>query len=64
MMKVFKFIEYAYLAVMCFFLYEAFEEWKVEGGKGYLYLFFAVIALFMFFFKRNFRKRFEANNKR
>ncbi len=62
-MKVFKFFEYAYLVVMCFFLYEAYVEWGQEGGRSALYLIFAAVAIFMFFFKRNFRKRYEANNK-
>jgi len=63
MMKVFRFFEYAYLAIMCFFVYQAYIEWGDEGGKSMLYLLFAAAAVFMFFFKRNFRKRFEANNK-
>ncbi len=62
-MKVFKFFEYAYLAIMCFFVYQAYVEWEQEGGRSILYLFFAGAAVFMFFFKRRFRKRFEANNK-
>lgn len=63
MKKVFKFFEYAYLVIMCFFLYQAYAEWGEEGGRSILYLFFAIAAIFMFFFKRNFRRRFEANNK-
>lgn len=63
MTKVSRFFEYAYLAVMCFFLYQAYVEWGQEGGRSILYLCFAGAAVFMYFFKRNFRKRFEANNK-
>ncbi|WP_317133537.1 hypothetical protein [Aquimarina algicola] len=63
MMKVFRFFEYAYLAIMLFFIYEAYTEWGQEGGRSFLYIFFAVAAIFMFFFKRRFRKRFEANNR-
>ncbi len=62
-MKFFKFFEYAYLAIMIFFIYQAYAEWGQEGGRSILYLLFAGAAIFMFFFKRNFRKRFEANNK-
>ncbi len=62
-MKFFKFFEYAYLVVMCFFAYEAFRNWEQETNKAILYICFAAIALFMYFFKRNFRKRVEANNK-
>ncbi len=63
-MKVFKFFEFAYLAITFFFIYQAYIEWGQEGGRSMLYIFFAAIAMFMFFFKRNFRKRFEANNKK
>ncbi len=62
-MKVFRFFEYAYLAIMFFFIYEAYVEWRQEGERSILYMIFAIAAIFMFFFKRNFRKRFEANNK-
>jgi len=58
--KISKFFEYAYLGVTFFFLYEAYTQWGVEDGKGKLYLFFAGIAIFMFFFKRNFRKRYQS----
>ncbi len=63
MMKIFRFFELAYLAIMCFFLYQAYEEWGKEGSRSILYLCFAGVAVFMYFFKRNFRKRFDANNK-
>ncbi len=63
-MKIFKYIEYIYLIAACFFLFEAYSEWGNEGYRSFLYLFFVVAAIFMFFFKRNFRKRFEANNKK
>jgi len=63
MMKIFRFIELAYLAVMCFFLYEAYVDMGKEDSRSILYLCFAGVAIFMYFFKRNFRKRFDANNK-
>ncbi len=63
MTKVFKFFEYAYLAIVCFFAYQAYVEWGQEGGRSMLYIFFAGAAIFMFVFKRNFRKKFERSNK-
>ncbi|MDY8134730.1 hypothetical protein [Aquimarina sp. 2201CG5-10] len=63
MKKIFRFFEFAYLAIMCFFIYQAYVEWGQEGNRSVLYLCFAGVAIFMYFFKRNFRKRFEANNK-
>lgn len=60
MFKLFRFIEYVYLVAFVFFLYEAYAVWGTEGKRGYLYIFFAAIALFMFFFKRNFREKMTA----
>ncbi|WP_459211569.1 hypothetical protein [Aquimarina rhabdastrellae] len=60
-MKIFKFFEYAYLVAVVFFLYQAYVEYGQEGGKSVLFLIFAGVALFMFFFKRKFRKKFTQN---
>lgn len=62
-MKFFKFVEYAYILVAAFFVEEAIRTWSVDSSRAYLYLFFAGIAVFMFFFKRNFRKRMEQRNQ-
>lgn len=62
MMKIFRFFEFAYLAITCFFLYQAYEEWGQQDSRSVLYLCFAGVAVFMFFFKRNFRKRIDANS--
>jgi len=58
-MKFFKYFEYAYLFIAAFFLFEAFRIWNVERSRAYLFLFFVVIAIFMFFFKRRFRQKLE-----
>lgn len=63
-MKFFKLIEYAYLVVAAFFVEESIRAWSSEDSShAYLYVFFAAIAVFMFFFKRNFRKRMEQRNQ-
>lgn len=63
MMKYFKYFEYAYLFIAAFFLFEAVRIWNTERSRAYLFAFFVVVALFMFFFKRRFRKRFEDRNR-
>ena len=63
MTKIFRFFAVAYLFVAVFFFHQAFIEWNQEGGRSYVYLFFAILAVLMFFFKRNFRKRYDSNNK-
>lgn len=61
--KVYRFFEYAYLIIAVFFTYEAINNWEANRDRAYLFLFFVVVAIFMFFFKRNFRKKMEERNK-
>ncbi|HBC05244.1 MAG TPA: hypothetical protein PKH16_13705 [Aequorivita sp.] len=61
--KVYRFFEYAYLIIAAFFTYEAINNWESQPYRAYLFLFFVVLAIFMFFFKRNFRKKMEERNK-
>jgi len=61
-MKFFKYFEFAYLFIAAFFLFETVRIWNTERNRAYLFLFFVVIAVFMFFFKRRFRKKFESRN--
>lgn len=63
MTKYFKYFEYAYLCFAAFFTYEAITIWNTERNRAYIFLFFVCIAVFMFFFKRRFRRRFEERNK-
>jgi hypothetical protein len=63
-MKFFKYFEYAYLVFTALFFFEAYREWGDESGRSYLFLFLALVALFMFFFKRRFRRKLEERNKK
>lgn len=63
MSKYFRYFEYAYLFFAAFFIYEAFRIWNTERNRAYLFLFFVAIAIFMFFFKRRFRRKLEDRNK-
>ncbi|MCM4156666.1 hypothetical protein [Gramella sp. AN32] len=64
MSKFFKYFEFAYIAFAVFFAYEAIRIWNTERNRAYIFLFFVVVAVFMFFFKRRFRRRFEDRNKK
>jgi len=65
MLKLYKLIEYLYLAFALFFTFEAFRIFNSDSKKAILFMFFAVMAIFMFFFKRRFRKkRFENQDKK
>jgi len=61
-MKFFKYFEYAYLFIAAFFLFETVRIWNTERSRAYLFIFFVVIAIFMFFFKRRFRQKLEKDN--
>jgi len=62
-MKFSKFFEFAYLAVAVFFTYETFRIWDTDRNQAYLFLFFVAIALFMFFFRRHFRRKYSDRKK-
>ena len=63
MMKFSKFFEWVYLLVGVFFIFEAFRDWNTKGGKSYLFLFLAGVAIFMFFFRRHFRHKYGNRKK-
>lgn len=57
--KIYRIFEYAYLAMAVFSIYLVITSWDTDRNRAYLFAFFTVVAIFMFFFKRNFRKRME-----
>lgn len=63
MMKFYKYFEYAYLIIAAFFIFETVRIWNTERERAYLFIFFVVLAIFMFFFKRRFRKKYEERNR-
>jgi len=56
-MKLFKFFQFAYLIFGVLFLYNAFSKWGET--EAYSSLALGLLAIFMFFFKRKFNKKFE-----
>lgn len=63
MIKIARLFEYFYLVVAVFFTYEAITKWNTERDQAYIFLFFVVIAIFMFFFRRRFRRNVENRMK-
>ena len=59
-----KIIQYGYLFVAVFFGYETFGLWNIDRSKAYMLLVFALLAVFMFFFKKHFRKKMDAQNRK
>lgn len=57
--KVYIVFEYAYLVMFFLSVIAVISSWSNDKNRAYLFLFFGVVAFFMFFFKRNFRKKME-----
>ena len=59
MQKLWKIFEYGYLVIAVVFLVETVLKWNTEREKAYLMLVFAVLAGFMYFFRKHYRKKFN-----
>ncbi|WP_457617164.1 hypothetical protein [Lutibacter sp.] len=63
MQKIWRIFEYGYLLVAVVFVVETLLNWNVDRERAYLFLVFSVLAVFMYFFKKRFRKRIERRNQ-
>ena len=63
-MRFLKFFQYAYILFAILFLYEAIINWNDDRSKSYMSLLFVALAVFMFFFRKRFRKKIEDRNKK
>ena len=61
-MNYLKFTQYVYLVFAAYFIYDGISKWGQED-KPWLNFIIAALALFMFFFRRRFAKKFEDHNK-
>ena len=61
--KIYQLFEYAYIAMAIGSMYLVITNWTENRGRAYMFIFFGVVAIFMFFFKRKFRKMIEERNK-
>ncbi|MCF6350929.1 MAG: hypothetical protein L3J23_07875 [Flavobacteriaceae bacterium] len=60
MINVYKFFELGYLVIAVFFIIQAVLKFATNPKKAGFFLLFAIISIFMYFFKKWFRKnRFE-----
>ncbi|WP_295334676.1 hypothetical protein [Flavobacterium sp.] len=64
-MNYLKFTQYAYLIAAGLFAFEAFTQYQAgENGKAGMMGLFTFVGLFMFFFRRNYAKKFAERNKK
>ncbi|MDI1316486.1 hypothetical protein [Flavobacterium sp.] len=62
-MNYLKFTQYAYLIAALLFAVDAYLKWQ-EKENYTIQLLFAFVGIFMFFFRRNFGKKFAERNKK
>ncbi|NDV15069.1 hypothetical protein GO009_03450 [Muricauda sp. TY007] len=63
MIKILRYTEYLYLAVAVISIYKIVALWSVNPKETYIFIFFAVVSIAMFVFRRRYRKRFEQRKK-
>lgn len=62
MIKILRYTEYLYLAVAVISIYKIATLWSISPKETYIFIFFAVVSVAMFLFRRRYRKRFEQRN--
>ncbi len=64
-MNYLKFTPYAYLIVGFLFALDAYQKYQAgQTNNAYISGGFAVVGIFMFFFRRNYAKKFMERNKK
>ncbi|MEC5164983.1 putative membrane protein [Flavobacterium sp. PL11] len=65
-MNYLKFTQYVYLVFGAYFVYDGITKLNnpALGGSPWLSFIIAAVAVFMFFFRRKFAKKFEDRNKK
>ncbi|WP_445958006.1 hypothetical protein [Yeosuana sp.] len=58
-MKIVKFFQYAYLIFAALFLYDAINKYITNGTIAYISILFSALAVFMYFFRQRFNKRYD-----
>ncbi len=63
MIKILRYTEYLYLLVAIISVYKIIELWNIDREGTYIFIFFALVSIGMFIFRRNYRKRFEKRKR-
>ena len=51
------------MAVAVVSVFEIYEQWNIDRQRAYLFVFFGIVSIGMFIFKKTYRKRFEERQK-
>ncbi|KAA2219708.1 hypothetical protein [Maribacter flavus] len=63
MIKILRYTEYLYVVVAVFSIYRVYTDWNTDRSMAYIFIFFAIVSIGMFLFRRNYRKKFEQRAK-
>ncbi len=63
MIKILRFTEYLYLIVALVSIYKIGDLWETDREGTYIFIFFAIVSIGMFIFRRTYRRRFEKRKK-
>lgn len=63
MIKILRYTEYLYLLVAVISVYKIIKLWNIDREGTYIFIFFALVSIGMFIFRRNYRKRFEKRKR-
>jgi hypothetical protein len=63
-MSYLKFTPYLYLVFGIFLIYDGFTKWNNPNDNPWFSFLFAGLAIFMFFFRMKFAKKFIERNKK
>ncbi len=63
MIKILRYTEYVYLIVALFSCYRIYTDWNMDRQNAYLFVFFAIVSIGMFLFRRNYRRKFEQRKR-
>ncbi|WP_445731750.1 hypothetical protein [Mariniflexile sp.] len=58
-MKYSKIFQYAYLVFAVLFVYDGISKWNHATNGAYISFGLAALAIFMFFFRRKFNKKYQ-----
>ena len=58
-MKAYRISEILYIVIAVISVKEAITLWTIRPEKAYLFLGFAALAVFMYFFRSHYRKKFN-----
>lgn len=63
MINILRYTEYLYVIVAGFSIYRIITDWNTDRSMAYFFIFFAIISIGMFLFRRNYRKKFEQRKR-